>query len=68
MFLTKILKCMIKADINAFIFENVALDWSLKFSNIKNELIDRITGLRDSLARGIGVFYIIGSTIQEEKP
>ncbi|KAE8303118.1 hypothetical protein GL50803_006927 [Giardia duodenalis] len=67
-FLTKILKCMIKADINAFIFENVALDWSLKFSNIKNELIDRITGLRDSLARGIGVFYIIGSTIQEEKP
>ncbi|EFO64158.1 Hypothetical protein GLP15_465 [Giardia lamblia P15] len=67
-FLTKILKCMIKADINAFIFENVALDWSLKLLNIKNGLIDRITGLRDSLARGIGVFYIIGSTIQVEKP
>lgn len=67
-FLTKILKCMIKADINAFVFENVALDWSSKLSNIKNDLVGRITGLRNSLARGVGVFYIIDSTIQAEQP
>lgn len=67
-FLIKMLKYIIKANIQSVILDNIALDWSPNLLNVRDNLISRVAGLRSSLTQEVGVFYIVGSTIQAEKP